>query len=95
MDIRLLGGSSYQSKTNTTAMCADRTLDITRETCPMTYVRVRLALDGMAPAETLLVLLTGEDPHRNVPRMARQQGHLVLSDVTDDAGVTRLLLRKG
>jgi TusA-related sulfurtransferase len=49
----------------------------------------------MAPAETLLVLLTGEDPHRNVPRMARQQGHLVLSDVTDDAGVTRLLLRKG
>ena len=39
-----------------------RTLDITAETCPMTFVRTRLALDRMAPGETLLVLLRGRVP---------------------------------
>jgi len=49
---------------------ADRTLDITRDLCPMTFVRTRLALDRMAPGETLLVVLKGEEPRRNVPRSA-------------------------
>jgi TusA-related sulfurtransferase len=76
-------------------MVPDHTLDITRETCPMTYVRVRLALDRMLSSQTLLVLLTGTDPQRNVPAMARSQGHAVVSQTTDPEGLTRLLLRKG
>ena len=74
---------------------ADRELDITREVCPMTFVRTRLALDRMAPGQTLLVRLKGEEPLRNVPRTAKEQGHEVLSLETDDDGVTRLLLRRG
>ncbi len=71
-----------------------RTLDITNEVCPMTFVHTRLALDRMASGETLLVLLQGEEPRINVPRTASEQGHTILSQQIDAAGVTRLLLRR-
>lgn len=74
---------------------SDRVLDITHEVCPMTFVRTRLALDRMAPGERLLVLLRGEEPLRNVPRTAREQGHEILAQETDADGTTRLLIRKG
>ena len=54
-----------------------RQIDITRDVCPMTFVRTRLALDKMAPGETLLVMLKGEEPLRNVPRTVTEQGHEV------------------
>lgn len=74
---------------------ADVELDITGEVCPMTFVRTRLALDRMAPGQTLLVRLRGDEPLRNVPRTAREQGHEVLSLTTDADGVSQLLLRRG
>lgn len=73
----------------------DRELDITGEVCPMTFVRTRLALDRMAPGQVLRVRLRGEEPLRNVPRTAREQGHEVLSLEIDAAGVATLLLRRG
>jgi tRNA 2-thiouridine synthesizing protein A len=73
----------------------DQQLDITGEVCPMTFVRTRLALDRMAPGETLLVRLRGEEPLRNVPRTAREQGHEVLALDTRPDGVAELLLRRG
>lgn len=73
---------------------ATRVLDITAETCPMTFVRTRLALDRMSPGETLLVSLRGAEPLANVPRAAREQGHEVLSLETAADGVSRLLLRR-
>jgi tRNA 2-thiouridine synthesizing protein A len=79
-----------------TAMVApDRELDITNELCPMTFVRTRLALDRMQPGETLLVRLRGEEPLRNVPRTAREQGHEVLSLEAGPDGISLLLLRRG
>src|SRR5580692_2492976 len=74
---------------------ADHVLDITSEVCPMTFVRTRLALDRMAPGQTLLVRLRGDEPLRNVPRTARELGHEVLSQETGSDGITRLLLRRG
>jgi tRNA 2-thiouridine synthesizing protein A len=73
---------------------ADRHLDITAETCPMTFVRTRLALDRMNPGEVLQVLMKGEEPRRNVPRTATEQGHTVLAIVELPGGLTRLRLRK-
>jgi TusA-related sulfurtransferase len=49
----------------------------------------------MAPGQTLLVRLRGEEPLRNVPRTAREQGHEVLSLETDAGGIATLLLRRG
>jgi tRNA 2-thiouridine synthesizing protein A len=73
----------------------DHVLDITRERCPMTFVRVRLALDRMQAGQVLLVQLQGDEPLRNVPRTAAEQGHQVLGAEAGPDGVTRLLIRKG
>lgn len=69
-------------------------LDITAETCPMTFVRVRLALDRLAAGAILEVMLRGEEPRRNVPRTATEQGHVVLLQEDRADGTTRLLVRK-
>lgn len=61
----------------------------------MTFVRTRLALDRMLPGQVLEVLLRGEEPRRNLPRTATEQGHTVLLLREEADGNTRLLLRKG
>jgi TusA-related sulfurtransferase len=70
-------------------------LDITAETCPMTYVRTRLALDRIATGETLAVRLSGAEPELNVPRNALQQGHQVLATDRGADGTLTILIRKG
>ena len=71
-----------------------RTLDITREVCPMTYVRTKLALESLDDGAVLEVLLRGEEPVKNVPRNAREDGHEVLALEPRGDGLHRLLLRK-
>lgn len=72
-----------------------REIDITRDVCPMTFVRTRLALDKLAPGEILLVKLKGEEPLQNVPRTATEQGHEVLSLETDADGISHLRIKRG
>ncbi len=74
---------------------ADRSIDITRDLCPMTFVKTRIALDRLAPGQTLLVRLRGEEPTRNVPKTATEQGHAILDQRPGEDGTTLLLLRKG
>ncbi len=78
-----------------TVVTADREIDITRDTCPMTFVKTRIALDRLAVGQTLLVRLRGEEPLRNVPRTAVEQGHVILDQRQEPDGTTLLLLRKG
>jgi tRNA 2-thiouridine synthesizing protein A len=73
----------------------DKAIDITAETCPMTYVRTRLALDTMETGQILLVRLKGEDPLRNVPRAAADQGHDPLELLEQPDGTWLLVVRKG
>jgi len=76
-------------------LAADRMIDITSDVCPMTFVKTRIALDRLSPGQTLLVRLRGEEPLRNVPRTASEQGHAVLEQREDADGTTLLLIRKG
>ncbi len=69
-------------------------LDITGETCPMTFVRTRLALDRLQPGDVLLVRLRGDEPRSSVPRSAALLGHQVLAEDTAADGVTRVLIRR-
>jgi tRNA 2-thiouridine synthesizing protein A len=71
-----------------------KTLDITREVCPMTYVRVKLALEALPDGGELEVWLTGAEPLRNVPRSAREDGHEVLAlEQPEGRQAHRLVLR--
>lgn len=71
----------------------DAFIDITREVCPMTYVRVKLAMEALDEGATLEVLLQGAEPLKNVPRSAREDGHEVLSLEPLPQGQARLQLR--
>jgi len=71
-----------------------RELDITAETCPMTFVRTRLALDRMASGQLLRVRLKGAEPRANVPKTATEQGHAVLACDDQADGSTLLVIRK-
>lgn len=68
----------------------DDAIDITGEVCPMTFVRTKLRLERMRSGAVLSVRLRGEEPLRNVPRAARDEGHIILSIVPmgDDHIVT-------
>ncbi len=77
-----------------TTASPDRVLDITAETCPMTFVRTRLALDAMATGQTLLVKLRGAEPRERVPQTAISLGHAVLGQEDQPDGTCLLLLRR-
>ena len=72
-----------------------KAIDITAETCPMTFVRTRLALDTMQAGEILLVRLKGADPLANVPRAAADQGHDPLDLLEQPDGTWLLVIQKG
>lgn len=61
----------------------------------MTFVRTRLALDRLPVGGILLVRLRGEEPLRNVPRTAIEQGHEVLDESAAEDGSVLLRIRKG
>ena len=65
------------------------TLDVTALTCPMTWVRTKLALDHLEPGEELLVRCAPGEALENVPRSAREAGH----DVTVDGADVRIVRR--
>ena len=62
---------------------ADQAIDITGEVCPMTFVRTKLRLERMRPGEILSVRLRGEEPLRNVPKAARDEGHSILGIIAE------------
>lgn len=71
-------------------------LDIRPYVCPMTWVRVKLALEALPAGATLVVLLRGAEPLRNVPRSAAAEGHLVHppTPLPDGSGDHRLVVEK-
>ena len=54
-------------------------LDITKDVCPMTLVRVRMALGRVAPGGTLRVKMGGGEPVAAIPRTLRDEGHEIVS----------------
>ena len=52
-------------------------VDLRDLTCPMTWVKTKLALERLAPGETLEVRLGNPESLRDVPRSAAEAGHLV------------------
>ncbi len=49
----------------------------------MTFVRTKLRLERLKSGEILSVRLRGDEPLRNVPRAARDEGHTILGIAAD------------
>ena len=57
----------------------DILLDITDETCPMTFVRTKLSLERLLEGQVLRVRLREGEPAINVPRAVVDHGYRILN----------------
>lgn len=70
-------------------------IDVTADTCPMTFVRTRLQLDKLPVGAVLDILYKGEEPRQNLARSLTEQGHAILEQEHGADGHGRLRVRKG
>ena len=76
-------------------MKADDFLDITDVVCPITFVKIKVALEELDDGQILEVHLNAGEPIQNVPRSLKDEGHKVLSVEDLGDGTFTLLVLKG
>lgn len=74
-------------------MIPDKSVDISGETCPITFVRTKLALETMANGQILEVIGQGDEPKRNVPVAVQDHGHQIIVNEDYGNGRFRLLIK--
>lgn len=73
----------------------DDTIDITDVVCPITFVKVKMALEDLDDGQILGVHLNEGEPIQNVPRSLKDEGHKVLSVSQAVDGTYDLVVQKG
>jgi TusA-related sulfurtransferase len=69
-------------------------LDITKEHCPMTFVKTKIALEALEPEDTLELLVLKGEPLDNIPRSAKAEGHTILTVEPVEGDVYRILIER-
>jgi TusA-related sulfurtransferase len=69
-------------------------LDITKEHCPMTFVKTKIELAKLKEGDILEVLLVEGEPLENVPRTTVEQGYKVLSVELVEDNVHKVTIQK-
>jgi TusA-related sulfurtransferase len=69
-------------------------LDITKEHCPMTFVKTKIALEALEPGDTLELLVLKGEPLDNIPRSAKAEGHAILTIEQVEGDVHRILIER-
>ena len=79
-----------------------RRLDITRDICPITFVKTKLELEEMSPGALLEVLVREGESLTNVARSVAMDGHAVVvcelhapAAATKSAAIWRLVIKRG
>jgi TusA-related sulfurtransferase len=78
----------------------DHFLDITKDVCPITFVKTKLLIEKAKSGDFIEVLLTGGEPIENVPRSVKEEGHTVICQefeglADDGRELYRLQIQKG
>ncbi len=76
------------------AVKTDAQLDITDVVCPITFVKVKMALEDLEDGQTLSVHLNDGEPIQNVPRSLKDEDHQVLSVKKREDGTYDLVVKK-
>lgn len=69
-------------------------LDITKDVCPITFVKTKLKLEQLQKGQVLEVILNDGEPIQNVPRSVKGEGHKIIS-VEPQGEKYRLLIERG
>ena len=71
-----------------------KSIDVTKEHCPMTFVKTKIEMSKLKTGDLLEVLLTEGEPLENVPKSAREQGYNVLEVSHIQGQVHRVIIQK-
>ncbi len=69
-------------------------LDLTGVSCPLTFAKTTVALEGIASGAVLEVTLDAGEPAEQVPRSLELNGHTVLRQAPRPDGGLRIWVRK-
>jgi len=72
----------------------DDTIDITDVTCPVTFVKTKVALEELDEGQILQVHIADGEPVQNVPRSVKEEGHEILKLDDNGDGTFELYIRK-
>lgn len=75
------------------AYTVDCSIDITSDTCPMTFVKTKIQIEKMKTGQVLEVILNDGEPLKNVPLSAQELGHEILTTDAVGDGTFRLLIQ--
>ena len=70
-----------------------KSIDVTKDHCPMTFVKVKIALEELALGERLDVLLTPGEPLENVPKSAEAEGNRIV-EIKEENGNYHVVIEK-
>ncbi|MCL2372824.1 MAG: sulfurtransferase TusA family protein [Defluviitaleaceae bacterium] len=69
-------------------------VDTTDVLCPITFVRIKVALDEMETGQMLTARINSGEPLKNLPRSAEEEGHKVLGITQNADGTYNLQIEK-
>ncbi|MBR5421193.1 MAG: sulfurtransferase TusA family protein [Lachnospiraceae bacterium] len=72
----------------------DDRVDITDVTCPITFVKTKVALEELDDGQVLQVHIADGEPIQNVPRSIKEEGHQVLKIDDNGDGTFELYIKK-
>jgi tRNA 2-thiouridine synthesizing protein A len=72
----------------------DKELNLKGEICPYTFVRSKLAIEGMEAGQILRVIVNYEPAIRNVPRSMEAEGNEILGIDKINGAEWQILVRK-
>ena len=72
----------------------DKTINIKGEVCPYTFVKTKLALEGLSSGQALEVITDHKPAVRNVTRSCKDEGHEILIKEKINETDYRLVIKK-
>ena len=73
----------------------DACLDITDAVCPMTFVKVKVEIEGLQDGQILKIKMNGGEPVRNVPASLKEEGHKVIRVIRNEDDTYTVFVEKG
>lgn len=70
-------------------------IDITQVVCPITFVKVKVAMEELEPGEILEIKMNCGEPIQNVPRSLKEENHKVLQVVNNEDETYTVYVEKG
>lgn len=69
-------------------------LDITKDHCPMTFVKTKLKLNELKAGDRLELRLMEGEPLKNIEKSSLEQGFKLLSVYKEENGIYKVLVEK-